>query len=512
MPKPNLPAPLAPRPEPGGQLLEAVRQRQPQHSQRLALQWVHRRGVLDLQRFCRTELSASLGPEAAAWLQDLLALDAPIPAGAAVLASSPQGAEPGAAAPLAPLNAANGSQSERRAVAQAPSEGLLEPASITETERPGGEPTPQPSPACSGLPRFQDPELQSRAMAAVDEAFAALAQTFQNEAGIPAAAADPVALPLSFSIEPAGFAPAATQTEAAPQPIPIRVGLWPSLRASAANLGAALRPPGGGRPNRLPASSTGLAESVLVEAQVPLHSAISAGESEAAAAEPLQEDRAKTAGRLSNLASDTLDAAGGEDVAAPADGPTADASDPGATAEAIQEEAAAHGGLLHRLGGRLQRRRLPRLSRLRAVVRDCVEETVALLRTPEPHFSDVEDFDTPQSQEVPRPVSQQSPASWAIESFVPAAPSPAAASIEAPEPAAWKPHTVAEVRPAPAPADRAAPATAMPASAAAPLSPLRPAPAASKPAVGSKRPAPAPAGLSDLRAWLPDRGDLPRAS
>lgn len=243
MPQPPLPAPLAPRPEPGAQLLEAVRQRQAELSLQLAQHWVHRRGVIDLQRFCDRDLGPAEGPEAVAWLQGLLGLEGPIPAAAAASSSSPPGSPAPEMAPfqrpdagllaVAPIADEPGEESDTTHAAAAPDD---KPDGQSDAAMPaemGFEP-PQ-------LPDLQalDSDLQARAVAAVDEAFAALAQSFEEAARLmapqPAQPGSSVSLP-SFSSEP----PAAPT--AAPEPMPVRMGLWPSLRASAASLGSMLRP------------------------------------------------------------------------------------------------------------------------------------------------------------------------------------------------------------------------------------------------------------------------------
>ncbi len=121
-------------------------------------------------------------------------------------------------------------------------------------------------------------------------------------------------------------------------------------------------------------------------------------------------------------------------------------------------------------------------------MQDCVEETVALLRTPEPeHHEEDGGFDVSQPPEPAWSTPQQPGVSWTLDPFLPPSPVPLASSEPEPGP-------VAAESPAPAP------------------SRLRFSLPLSKPATDGDRPAPAPDSLSDLRAWLPDRGDLPRAS
>jgi hypothetical protein len=154
-------------------------------------------------------------------------------------------------------------------------------------------------------------------------------------------------------------------------------------------------------------------------------------------------------------------------------------------------------GLLRRLRGRIE---TGGLSRLRTVMRDCVEETVALLRTPEQErASDVGPFDVSQTQEPAEATAEPPSFSWTLEAFE--------ASSQAP--AAGTPSSPTEPVPAPVPeADRRLSKPTPPTR----TSRLRFGLPVAKPLSDDDLPAPAPAGLSDLQAWLPDRGDLPRAS
>jgi hypothetical protein len=468
VPKPNLPAPLAPRPEPGEQLLEAVRQRQPQMSLRLALQWVHRRGVHDLRRYCSGDLSAALGPEAVIWLEELLALEAPILSNSPALASTPHAPQVGLMVEGGRATAASGSLPGRRAVAPSEPEDLAEATCSAPTPWTGGgaEFAPAPPSGAEPQPLQEQPaleqELQARAEAAVDEAFAALAQSFQEKDATPA----PECLPVAAE----GTAP-----QSAPEPLPVRSGLWPSLRASAITLGSAFRPVDG--------EMTSPAHDLESSSSAPLLQEQSPNDSEAGAPSGPQPV-------VAVIGLDTTPASASES-ACPA--PT-DASEVPAK---VQEEA----GLLQRLRGRIRTGRLPRLSRLRAVMRDCVDETVALLRTPEPERNDDDGgFDLHQPLESAMPTEQQPSFSWSLD----------------PLPLASPPPTASSDNPPPAPPSQASTSEANGAVS----MPPRPSAASrlrfdlpvSKPAGEGDRPAPAPSGLSDLRAWLPDRGDLPRAS
>ena len=63
------------RPDPSTLLIEAVSQRQSDLAQRLAQQWVHRRGWPSLESFVKGPLLRSCGPEARDWLRQRLGLD-----------------------------------------------------------------------------------------------------------------------------------------------------------------------------------------------------------------------------------------------------------------------------------------------------------------------------------------------------------------------------------------------------------------------------------------------------
>lgn len=464
MPQPNLPAPLAPRPDPGAQLLEAVRERHAQRSLKLAQQWVHRRGVLDLQRFCSTRLAGAQGPQAVAWLQDLLALETPTLPSDGIPAPSAQAAATGI--PFQPEAAGTAT------------------ASLSETS-----PVAWAEPAGPADPTEQD--LQARAVAAVDEAFAALAQSFQEEdqaltAAPPSPlATGPLAAPLAASMN-------------VPQPLPVRRGLWPSLRASAASFSSALRPPRHGSPNPLVPTPQDRAR--------PLSEATASGPDERGLDDNAQRDAIPLGAPPSSSAGDpqpqdsptlaeppALLAASGDPAPEEPDQPqdaAQSSADPASSVAAHPTDATntAHDGLLGRLRGRIQQRRLPRLSRLRAVMQDCVEETVALLRTPQPEPQEEDGgFEVSQPPEPAWPARDQSGISWTLDPFLPPPPLPVASSEPQAEATATEP---------PAP----------------PASRRRFSLPVTKPAAGGDRPAPAPDALSDLRAWLPDRGDLPRAS
>jgi len=475
VPQPHLPAPLAPRPEPGAQLLEAVRLRQARPTLQLTQQWVHRRGVLHLQHFCDTELSRALGPEALTWLQDLLALDTPIHPGAA--ASSPVTAASDASAPSSSATTeADASLPVAQAVGQADPEGLAETFSNTEAawSSDAAEP-PAPSLVIAEAPPIEHPslaqeELQARAVAAVDEAFAALAQTFHHDD----VQATSTPVPPAFPAEPA---PAVSE---APAPLPVRSSLWPSLRASAASLGSAFRPLNSARQGSpLPDLQSSPSPSLLEDGL----SSGACGDAAGMSPAPLPVEGTVTAAApLAN----PLDRPG--EPAAHPDAATDELSEPTAIATTSATE-----------GPTAATTQVGLLGRLRTVMRDCVEETVALLRTPEQQRNaDEGGFDVSQPQEPTPPIAEPPAFSWNLDSFPAASPAPGSGTAP-----------LADAVPAPAPeAETPASAPSLPTL----VSRLRFGLPISKPRVDDDQPAPSPAGLSDLQAWLPDRGDLPRAS
>ena len=65
------------RPDPSALLIDAVIQRQSDLAQRLAQQWVHRRGWPSLDSFVKGPLLSNCGPEALEWLRQRLGLESP---------------------------------------------------------------------------------------------------------------------------------------------------------------------------------------------------------------------------------------------------------------------------------------------------------------------------------------------------------------------------------------------------------------------------------------------------
>ena len=90
---PHSPGPraLPARPDLSSLLLAAVGERDPQLARRLGQQWVHRRGLAALDTLLNGPLGVSQGPEARAWLLEVLEL--PVPA--ALVPAVPAAAAPG---------------------------------------------------------------------------------------------------------------------------------------------------------------------------------------------------------------------------------------------------------------------------------------------------------------------------------------------------------------------------------------------------------------------------------
>lgn len=476
MPQPPLPAPLAPRPEPGALLLEAVRQRHSQCCLQLAQQWVHRRGVGDLQRFCSTELVGSLGVEASTWLQNLLAFEGPGDTLPATASTATCAAEAGS------INLADAAAAGNASLVMtdAAPEGETTAAVLTVSSIGGVPPVDASellsSPLTASESSFlqespaQEQELQTRAVAAVDEAFAALAESFEKPEQI-----------------------------SAPDSLPVRGGLWPSLRTTAASLSSAFRPAvaDGGSSHAADAQSDPIPTPGGEQAPI-LETHLCEAEAVAVAAPGLTMQDDPTIPELHpTLPSSGEDGA----VADPATTkPGETSSTPAAAAGENATETTSQDGLLQRLRGRIETGRLPRLSRLRAVMRDCVEETVALLRTPEAeHHEENGGFETNQSLEGAPPTQAAPDFSWTLDPLPSPATGPATSSSPSVPAATGQATTADAASGAPSPSRQA------------PSSRLRFGLPPAKPAVGD-RPAPAPAALSDLRAWLPDSGDLPRAS
>ena len=470
MPQPHLPAPLLPRPEPGAQLLEAVRQRQSRPTLQLTQQWVHRRGVLDLERFCGTELKSALGPEALTWLRDLLALETPLhPAHAS---TSPLGSGAAVEVPTGASTAVSTGLPAGQADPEDPAEtsgGTATAWRSDATDSPASEPLLLEAPPVEHQPLLEK-ELHVRAVAAVDEAFAALAQSFEQTQDPSVSRPAPMGLPADAALVP-------TPSQA-PAPFPAHSGLWPSLRASAASLSSSLRPLSDATlSSPLPAPQIGSSPSPQEEGLISgasHHLAVPAPEP------PLQESLTVPAAATPLPEAPELP---GQSDAQP-DEATEAVSDASETAPEMRNGAKAPIGLLRRL---------------RTVMRDCVDETVALLRTPEQQrHDDRGGFVVSEAREPALPNAEPDPFSWTSESFPSPSSAPAASMEAAPTPSPMDVPDGEDIGSSPS----------LPSL----VSRLRFSLPNSRPRVDADQPAPPPAGLSDLQAWLPDRGDLPRAS
>lgn len=140
---------------------------------------------------------------------------------------------------------------------------------------------------------------------------------------------------------------------------------------------------------------------------------------------------------------------------------------------------------LMRWRGGLRRRGTQGLNALRSLMRDCLEETVSMLQPPSDNAPGAA---SPPAAQPHQPLPPQDP--FSIGATPPPLAEPAGTSSAIP---AWMP-----------PPQPTAPA--------APSRPRQATPKRQREESNASRPAPAPAALSDLRAWLPDPDDLPRAS
>ena len=169
-----------------------------------------------------------------------------------------------------------------------------------------------------------------------------------------------------------------------------------------------------------------------------------------------------------------------------------------------------HGVAFSSLWRRLDRQRVRGLRQWRGVLRDCLEETVSSLRQPD------RSVDQDPWESAPSPDSSAEAARSVPESVT-------SISGGAPQPFRLQDQPAAEDLPAAPPvvffaaqpsresAPGAEPLLEAP-SLLARLSQARQQRQERRAEAGRSRPAPAPSALSDLRAWLPDAQDLPRAS
>ena len=350
-----------------------------------------------------------------------------------------------------------------------------------------GPAAPPPSPAAGGPEPGLDPLAslqQRRAEAAVDEAFAALAQSFDPPApqdtppqALPSPQPPlPSQEPLAGPAVPEPLAPALAGSASGDQPpLPPRREPAPSRSAPA------VVPPEGWL--NAPLTFT---RSTPASPVAPVALAAPQDSHPPAQPDPSAAPQAPPSASHGPSPVDGVAQPGGEEP--PASGGDAQgASEAVAGADTDQtSEALTQAGLVERLRGSLSRRRLPELNRLRGLVRDCVEETVSLLRSP--------------SQEADAQAAAVEAATAAFE-----VPPTTAAETAAAETAATPP---AAVEPSPPPAEAAEAAAAPARTPGRVLSSL----VARRGVAPADRRAPAPSALSDLRAWLPDASDLPRAS
>jgi len=411
-------------------LLEAVRQRRSGVATSLICHWVHRQGLVGLERFRSQVLIPELGLEASSWLDALLEIDpafgchlsghsgavdrlpgdaGALPAPEAVTPVSAVGVGSGADAGIAPDSPVSSS-----GVA-----GISPPVSTI-------------APVAAAAQAVLD--LHARAEAAVDAAFAAMEINFLDAGG--SLVADGVDL---------------AQVPAPDLSVPLADPAWWSLPSASAPLDQRQGEPSDLEPSR------------FAEAQT--RDGCSAENTPAGSQDDLEQPAAACA----------------DHSAAVKDGET----DPRASFSALWR--------------RLDRRRTEGMLQLRGLLRDCLEETIDPLRAtdePEPD-APWELPSAPLSSASVPPEENQVPPSLKTASEEPA-PSFRQVGIRG-RALPWVPAAdpQPEVRTPPSLVER--------------LTRGRPM-GESRGDSMRKRPAPAPAALSDLRAWLPDAGDLPRAS
>lgn len=556
-------APVRPpqRPDLEALLLAAVQDRQQQRCLRLIEQWVHRRGLASLAHFRAAVLPGRADAEAVRWLQTLLAAEAGDP--------SP---EPGALSP-----------------------GSLGSAGLPDAAA-GGSGMPTPQPAASdpeALPFPLKPDrgaaLRAKAEAAVDAAFAALAETFPESlnpapgqpsppaptlakvplpavragasalggiavvpsgdamavapAVVPVVAAAPVLTEEVAAAPVSGDAPVADLDlsgpglagldPVAPLPAPSQPAAEPIIREGEDS--AASQIAGQAQPDQDPAAPLGESAAPVGAGSAPAGTvqALSAsgtsgapGAPDATAADGIPQESTALAATLAEASppelnpaeSSAWDPMPGEGSQPAADLQT-EAADPLVEAAASPTVPVGSGvrALLSRMRGGIGRRGARGLSHLRTLMQDCIDETVSLLRAP------ADDTATPGPAGTALSAGDRSggldgaptvPETTALDpwSAVPSsatsspAPLPAAglerAALRSPQPALSPnaPFAAAGAAPGGKPQRPAAPGFRMPQQ----LLERRGDTAA--------RPAPAPAALSELRSWLPDADDVPRAS
>lgn len=142
MPAPRRPAPLE-RPDPVVLLMDAVINRQSDLAQRLAQQWIHRRGLAAFTDLTQVDLRRTCGDDGVTWLQQRLGLkESQTPAVAVADGSAPGQAT---APTLAPVGSPTGhtlGHLIREAVAEALTP--LRPSETAPAATVGGDPWPLP--------------------------------------------------------------------------------------------------------------------------------------------------------------------------------------------------------------------------------------------------------------------------------------------------------------------------------------------------------------------------------
>lgn len=550
MPPTAAPVRLPQRPDLEALLLAAVQERQQQRCVQLIGQWVHRRGLSSLAHFRDAVLPHRADAEAVQWLQALLTAEAgdPSPAGGSV---TPGSLTPGSLAPgsLTPGALVPGPM----AAGEMPSESLP-PGSPRAAEPPllrdrlrdraadeAAAPVAQLAATTAESAPFplrpdRGATLRARAEAAVDAAFAALAETFpESLSPAPGAPPAPVVVP------PAASTP---QDAEAPQPSALGgaetlagISVLPAGEVVPAGEAMTKTAPGGevlavSEATTAPGGDEAIAgpaaeEAVIAIAEPPLATpgepqpTLCSGDAEACphdtsvAAAPLALDVPPLEGASPAapppLAVASLNGIPDWDaVPAVAQKRAADREAGAVTASTPSLRSGAR-ALLSRVRGGIGRRGARGLSHLRTLMQDCMEETVSLLHPP------TDD----NIAAAPVPADTTGGAAGNRPDGRPSTPTDTATDTQ----------TAAEMA-----GERAAvDPWSLPAAPLMPSTTLAPLPRAAAPAWGdasrtdarpqripqpslgrrgdtAARPAPTPAGLSELRSWLPDGADVPRAS
>lgn len=470
-------------------LLQAVLSRDPEAASRQLAAWVHRRGVASLDGWMQTELPALAAAEDCHWLAAVLAspLTASVPVVSPALSPDVSPALPAvvtAAVTTTPLPG--------EVAAEQPMAVVASPRQLEAPEAAAIAAQPLPPPAAAGAE--QQAERASREL---DRALAELAGAFPgvvSPAG--SAQASDAALPQASVPSPWSEPLPAAQLEVGPAAEPDEDAQW-LIEASAEAFALQAADPQSTAPNST-APDGAVADSAVPDFAIAVSELPGGAEVVAGAEAELPEASLQEA-----LLPEALLP---EDEFQEADLPETEALDAearqGEALEAEAEQAAPRtADQAVSLGlGRWARRSL---GRARTLLRDCYEEAIGGLQTePGAAVEDLEQDGIGAWTEMPAPAAGVPPAPTAA---VPQAPSPAAVpqapAAAVPPPASWERAaaggsggalgTTAGVQP---------PATA---------ARLRTPGLFSGRRVGN-RPAPSPAAIADLRAWLPDSGEAPR--